>query len=292
MEFYTNNNFHKECIVCENKFIRQRYMIDEFKIVLCPECSFQFVANKLSAIEIKEFYENDASIMDDLTYIDEDNVANLNYYYMRLAKLLNERKTFGKILDVGCNAGYFLDCMEGWERHGVEIVNSQAAKAKEKYGDNIFNGAFENYEISEQYFDIITLQDVLDHMTDPIDCLKRCKLLLRPNGLIVVKVHNISCLFSKLCGSKFYAICPPVHLGYFNKKSLNVAFNQSGLMFDEYKFFPSFIYFKMIPYRMSKKNKDSIWYNIYEMLNNTKIGNLGFQKNLHDIITVFGHNKN
>ena len=291
MEFGRSKDLHKECILCRSKEIKNRYIVDTFTIVRCYDCSFQFVADKLSVEELKVFYENDSSEMDDLTYIDPDNIANLNNYYTRLSKLINEKVQLGKILDVGCNAGYFLDCMDGWERHGVELVTSQAAEAKEKYGDNIFNGAFENYKFSEQYFDVITLQDVLDHMSDPIDCLERCKLLLRPNGLIVVKVHNISCLFSKLSGSKFYAICPPIHLGYFNKKSLAVAFQRVSFKFDEYMFLPSFIYLKMVPYRMSKKNKNSVWYSLYQMLNNTRIGDFGFQKNLHDIITVFGYNE-
>ena len=282
---------HKQCIICTSNEIDPLYKVNGFNIYSCRKCSFQFEVEILSSDELDKYYEIDAEQMDDLTYIDKGNVENLNYYYKRLSKLINEKLSVGKILDVGCNGGYFLDCMEGWERHGVELVNSQATKAKEKYGDNIFNGAFEDYKFSDQYFDVITLQDVLDHMPDPIECLERCKHLLRPDGLIVVKVHNISCLFSKLSGSKFYAICPPVHLGYYNKKSLSVALHKVGLKFDRYMFLPHLMYLKTIPYRLSRQNKDSIWYSLYQMLNNNRLGTMVIRKNLHDIITVFGHNE-
>ena len=291
MNLETNKDYHKECIICGSKILKKLYSVNLYNIVKCNECSFQFVADKISISELEEFYENDASEMDDLTYVESDNVTNLNNYYKRLSKLINGKIQYGKILDVGCNAGYFLDCMDGWERHGVELVSTQANKAKEKYGEKIFNGPFEKYNCKNNYFDVITLQDVLDHMADPIDCLERCKLLMRPNGLIVVKVHNISCLFSKLSGSKFYAICPPIHLGYFNKKSLAEAFKRVNFQIDEYKFLPAHIFLKMVPYRMSKKNKASFWYFLYTILNNTRFGNIRIQKNLHDIITVFGYNK-
>ena len=48
------------------------------------------------------------------------------------------------------------------------------------------------------------------------------------SGLIIIKVHNISCLYARLSGPKFSALLPPFHMSYFNKKSLRVALSKTG----------------------------------------------------------------
>ena len=142
MNFENSKEYHNVCIICGYSKLKNLYTVNSYNIVKCTSCSFQFVADKININELEEFYENDASEKDDITYTDTDNVTNLNNYYTRLSKLINRKIDCGKILDIGCNAGYFLDCMDGWERHGVELVSEQADIAKEKYGDKIFNGFY------------------------------------------------------------------------------------------------------------------------------------------------------
>ena len=110
--------------------------------------------------------------------------------------------------------------MPDWECHGNEITKHYGMTAREKYGENIFIGPFDDYPLREGYFDVITLQDVFDHIRDPLPMLEKCHRLLRPGGLIAVKVHNISCLYAKFTGKNFYALIPPAHLFYYDKQTL------------------------------------------------------------------------
>ncbi|MDO9592317.1 MAG: class I SAM-dependent methyltransferase [Erysipelotrichaceae bacterium] len=162
---------HKACIICKCKDIFTKYIIKGFHIVQCKRCSLLFVADKLSQEELDTYHKNEIE-GGEYIYIDQNNIKNLNFYYNKLSTLINNRTTKGRILDVGCSAGYFLDCMQGWERYGIEPMFFQAGKAKEKYGDNIHIGTLEDCKYPARYFDVITLQDSLDHMLNPLEAIK------------------------------------------------------------------------------------------------------------------------
>ncbi len=181
--------------------------------------------------------------------------------------------------------------MNGWDRYGIEISLKYAQKAKENYGNNIHIGDLEDAVFQKGYFDVITLQDVLDHMIDPIVALNRCHQLLKPNGLLVIKVHNISCLFAKLTRSHFYAIIPPYHLSYFNKKSLREALIRTDFSLLFFKFIAHKLFIKTVFLRLARGKQSGIFYKLHAWLDHLPLGNISFKKNLHDIITVFAEKK-
>ena len=176
--------------------------------------------------------------------------------------------------------------MSGWECHGNEIVVSHALIARERYGDRIVIGPFEEYPMLDGHFDVITMQDVFDHIPSPMPTLEKCRRLLRPGGLIVIKVHNISCLYAKLTGPNFYAIIPPSHLFYYNANTLNLALSNTGFQVAGFKFIGHLFKIKTVFFRLSRGDVSSFLYRVYSALNGTAFGEIKFHKNLHDIITV------
>ncbi len=283
MEKYIN------CPICNSVKLKKKFEIsypnEQFNIFQCLSCKVQFVAEKLSPSYIEDFYRKPENSQDQ-TYTD-GNVDNLDYYYNILKKHIEQKfLNKGKILDIGCSSGYFLDVMDGWDRYGVEISKQYADITKSKYKDKIFIGSFSDYTQNENFFDVITLQDCLDHMLNPVEVIKKCKYLLKPKGLLVVKVHNMDCLYAKLAGKYFYAFIPPTHLFYFNKKSLSVLFNKTGFKVISFNYFAHLLKIKTAFYRLSKGN-NNIFYKISRYLYKTSIGDISFKKNLHDIVTVF-----
>jgi SAM-dependent methyltransferase len=190
------------------------------------------------------------------------------------------------VLDLGCASGWFLDVMEGWECHGNEIVPLHAAHARERHGDGIVTGSFEDYPLREAYFDVITLQDVFDHFRDPMSALEKCYRMLRPSGLIAIKVHNISCLYAKLSGPRFYAIIPPSHLFYYDKHTLSLALTESGFQVVGSRFIGHLMKIKTVASRLSRSDVNSPFHRLSRLLDRTMMGEIKFHKNLHDIITV------
>jgi SAM-dependent methyltransferase len=281
------NKMHKYCIICKSEDMVTKYIINGFHIAHCKSCSLLFVAEKISREELCAYYNNEIASEKEYAYVDEDNIINLRAYYNKLAAFINGMVTKGRILDVGCSAGHFFDCMPGWECYGIEPVAFQAEKAKERYGDNIHIGTLEDCKYPIEYFDVITLQDSLDHMPDPLAAIRKCRTLLNSRGLLVIKVHDFSCVFAKIMRSKFYAFIPPFHLVYFNEDSLFKTLAISGFKIEQYKHITQQIYFKTIFFRLSRNNKNSIFYHLYKLINHTPFKDIKVKKNLHDIITVF-----
>ena len=272
---------HLSCPVCNGIKLNALWEVNGYSVTRCRTCSLVFVQNQVTAEDLANHYATS-----DVVYGDT-NAECLTYYYQKLEGLI--RKRFpepGKILDLGCSRGWFLDVMTGWECHGNEISVSDAAAARERYGDRIVSGSFEDYPMREGYFDVITMQDVFDHFRDPMPTLEKCRHLLRPGGLMVIKVHNISCLFAKLTGSKFYAVIPPTHLFYYDDYSLRSALSSTGFQVVDSKFIGHLMKVKTVFWRLSQSNVKSLHYRIYKALDHTALGEMTFHKNLHDIITV------
>ena len=281
------DNYYQQCPICNSDTIIKKYQIRSFIIDKCSNCKLVFVKDIIPADKLAEYYNDDS---EEVVY-NEDNTECLEFYYRRLKEKIGGYKPIpGKILDVGCAGGEFLDVMDSWERYGNEISENLAKEARKKYGTNIFIGDFNNYPLQENMFDVITLQDVMDHFIDPVRAIKKCKTMLKPGGLIVIKVHNISCLYAKFTKENFYALLPPFHLFYFDKQSLNFLLGSLGLKIKEYKFMPHLLKIQTIFFRLSRGNINSIHYRIFNVLNGSFFGNITIRKNLHDIVTVFAEN--
>jgi hypothetical protein len=111
--------------------------------------------------------------------------------------------------------------------------------------------------------------------------------MLKEGGLLVIKVHNISCLYARLTGAGFYAIIPPSHLFYYDRRTLTLAASKSGFEVVETKFIAHLLRLSTVFMRLSRGDKKSLFYRIYLALANRSVGKIKIRKNLHDIITLF-----
>jgi 2-polyprenyl-3-methyl-5-hydroxy-6-metoxy-1,4-benzoquinol methylase len=282
VELANESRSHTSCPLCGGADLNNMWEVNGYTITKCRKCSLVFVLNYVTTEELIAHY----GAMNDDSYGD-NNVDCLNYYYEALGGLIRKRfPQGGRILDIGCSRGWFLDTMEGWECHGNEITDTYGKAAREKHGDQISIGPFEEYPMREGYFDVITLQDVFDHIREPLDVLKKCYRLLRPGGLIAIKVHNISCLYAKVTGKRFYAVIPPSHLFYYDKATLGRTLEKSGFQVVDSKFIGHLFKIKTIFLRLSRDNVNSRQFRAYQALKGTALGEFQFKKNLHDIITM------
>ncbi|MDF2772317.1 MAG: ubiG 1 [Geminicoccaceae bacterium] len=273
---------HQECLVCSGA-IRNKWQKDGYAIAECVDCGFVFVADRLSDADLAAYY---ATPVKNPVYNDPDNTANLAFYYERLRKEIESRIAPGRVLDIGCSNGQFLDVMERWERYGTEI-GGEAEAAIAKYGERIKPLPIEQCDWPDAFFDVITMQDSFDHMLRPMEVLAKCATLLRPGGLLVIKVHDISSVFARVSGSRYYALIPPSHLSYFSPKTLRRALDRTGFSTVAVKYLPHILFLRTIPFRLSRNDPNSVFYRMFELLSRSRLGKLRVRKNVFDIMTVF-----
>ena len=91
----------------------------------------------------------------------------------------------GRLLDVGCGTGVFLEEAQRsgrWEVVGIEPAEKAAAYARKALGVTIHEGRFSDIDLPVNSFDTITMWNVLEHLEYPIADLRRAYQLLRENG--------------------------------------------------------------------------------------------------------------
>ncbi|WP_440120332.1 class I SAM-dependent methyltransferase [Tenacibaculum sp. Ill] len=147
-----------------------------------------------------------------------------NYTLKKKLKLINSFNTENKlILDVGAGTGDFLKVCEngGWKITGVEPSEKARVFAKNK---NI--RLLEDLsKIENKQFDVITLWHVLEHIPNLTEYIKQLKLLLKPNGVLIIAVPNYQSFDAKHYKEFWAAYDVPRHLWHFSKTSISKIFS-------------------------------------------------------------------
>lgn len=137
----------------------------------------------------------------------------------------------GTILDVGCGNGAFLATMRatGWYVAGVE-PDSQAAKlARTMFDLSIQATTLEQAVMEPDTFDVARMNQVIEHLDDPVRTLRACYRVLRPGGRIVIATPNaLSRAHVRIFHEHWVHLDPPRHLWVFSPEALRIAVEQAG----------------------------------------------------------------
>jgi len=98
----------------------------------------------------------------------------------------------GSLLDVGCGYGFFLKMAveRGWEAGGVDPDPQGIAYAKERLQVNALLGDLRDVHFPDGSFDLVTLWNVLDHASDPVDLLLEVHRVLKDDGRVFIRTPN------------------------------------------------------------------------------------------------------
>ncbi|MGB2224824.1 MAG: class I SAM-dependent methyltransferase [Polaribacter sp.] len=164
--------------------------------------------------------------------------------------------TATKILEVGCGQANFSSQLvkEGNEIWGIEL-NPNAAKVASEKLYKVLTGTIEERisEIPDNYFDVIIMNDVIEHLIYPKEVLEQLKTKMVVNGLIVSSIPNVrysknlfKLLFKKDWKYTESGILDNTHFRFFTKKSIKRMFTETGFEVEKCKGInrtESFLYF-------------------------------------------------
>jgi 2-polyprenyl-3-methyl-5-hydroxy-6-metoxy-1,4-benzoquinol methylase len=129
----------------------------------------------------------------------------IDTFVLRLKQILTHISS-GKVLDVGCTTGFFLEAAEqlGYVPYGIELSEYSSLLAKKKFGESsIFNGRLEEYDFEQSMFDVITMFDLIEHVRIPTQTLAEAANLLKPEGIIMITTPNNKSLSNTLMGRRW-----------------------------------------------------------------------------------------
>lgn len=128
----------------------------------------------------------------------------------------------GRILDVGCGDGTFLDRMgrAGWTVAGVDFDEEAINTARVKYGLHLHHGDLFSARFPECTFDAVTLKHVIEHVPDPIALLSEVRRVLKVGGRVVVITPNSSSFGHQMFRADWFGIDSPRHLHILSLRTL------------------------------------------------------------------------
>jgi len=198
----------------------------KLQFVQCQDCKFVFNFPKPDDKWISWFYSSKNPAAKGF----ESNQPavtpeDLNLWKRRLNSIL-KYKTNGRFLDIGCGKGILLHL--AWQK-GFDVYGTEYSKGEIDYCEtrfhlkNIFQGELDN-KFKENFFDIITLFHVLEHIIDFRLYLKKIKSLLKKEGLLVIEVPNKDWIVRKSYTEKLMP--HQIHHNHFSAENLKDLLTQ------------------------------------------------------------------
>ncbi len=206
---------------------------EKFQIVECLSCGFKFTNPRPEEKNSALYYKSE-------NYVSHSNskkgVINTLYQVIRKYTLLKKLQMIssyfktGKILDIGCGTGEFLNIFKKarWNTLGIEPDFDARKMATNNYALDVREEK-ELKNLKESSFEVITLWHVLEHVYLLNERIEDIKRLLKPNGIIVIAVPNCNSLDARVYKEKWAAYDVPRHLYHFTPKNIEDIFDKHKL---------------------------------------------------------------
>ncbi len=203
------------CNLCHSTSIKPLYSKADLNIVKCGSCGLTFLSPFPDEEAIKKLYSEDYYLAwgiqepKNLELVRSIKMATFRRELEHLRKYVGS----GKILDIGCAMGFFLEAAResNWDVYGVELSTYAAKIAQQTLGQKIYNGALEAAKFEDGFFEVVVMSDLLEHVTDPASFLTEVMRIIKPGGLLMIVTPNLESLSAKIMRR---------HWNHFNQEHL------------------------------------------------------------------------
>ena len=188
------------------------------KLFKCKKCELifsEFAKNINENNYIKELEH----VEDDI-YIEQIDfrVKYFNIFFNKISPYLNNNSN---VLEIGSYYGVLGSIIKPHVKKytGLELSIHASQYAKQNYELDINNETVKSYSKNNNLFDVIIMNDVIEHFNNPFETLNLVEKKLKPHGIFIFTTFNMDSIFPKLMGKKYHWIMP-YHLYYFSNFTL------------------------------------------------------------------------
>ena len=231
------------CPLCKfrhsTKLFNAKTEKSEFTIIQCQQCGLTrtFPMPDDSVLELHnkpQYYGEKENKFIPVIQNIRDRLSKIRAgKYLSMIRVSDRRP---KILDIGCAEGRllrsFLQC--GCDCYGIE----HSSYPKERFLDSdrikYLTGDLSSFELNKEFFDIIIMWHVLEHMEDPLRITGIIHELLRPDGIFILAVPNFSSIEAGIFKDRWFHLDIPWHKYHFTERALQYLIEKNN--FEEFKF--------------------------------------------------------
>lgn len=198
-------------------------------LIQCTQCRLVFTAIRPEVSDLASQY--DATYYSDVlgsTCASQSSTLIARYFGPLLDQIGLYRRS-GQLLDIGCATGDFLIAARdrGWTVTGIEVSEYAARQARSR-GLNVLAGPLARAEKNLGIYDVISMWEVLEHLTDPLDELERVRAHLAPKGILAISTPNVYGLSTYIFGRRSVTFKPNEHLFYFSRETFARILETAG----------------------------------------------------------------
>jgi len=211
------------CPACSRLTEQARlYAIGNCTILRCATCGLG--RTEAPAFEPERYYTGDYFTGQHADgYADYGGAeAVLRREFARTVEFIRARRDGGRLLEVGCAFGFFLqEAKPFFDVSGIELAADAAAHAR-RSGLNVLTGVADEATLQRLgSFDVVVMLDVIEHLPDPDGMLRLLSRHLEPGGIMVITTGDFGSLVARLAGRYWRLMTPPQHLWFFTGASLS-----------------------------------------------------------------------
>jgi len=222
---YTN------CQLCASNHTENVVSSRFFTYVRCRKCGLVYLNPRPPQEYIDALYKGGGS---DSVDIRKDPTHEEELYFFRFSQKIKQINALqpkkGRMLDIGSAWGFFLKTAKesGWNTYGVELSGTSCKYSQDRFGLKAFNGTVAEAKFPSEYFDVITLWHVLEHVPDPRAELTELRRILKKDGLLAIEVPSARVAKDDLIKGQFILDYPPFHLFYYTPATLRALLGMTG----------------------------------------------------------------
>jgi 2-polyprenyl-3-methyl-5-hydroxy-6-metoxy-1,4-benzoquinol methylase len=264
----------QKCVICNGDLTAFNSLYDDrfgypgmFTILSCAACGHKSLEAQFTAEELgklyTEYYPRSLYSLDDYQPHGQLTVFQA---WLEGARSCAYRWVPPKvrILDIGCGFGETLGfhTKRGCDVYGVE-ADENIRRVAGKFGYNVHVGLFDPSVYEPGFFDYVTMDQVIEHVTDPVQTLRDIATVLRPGGHAILGTPNANGWGALVFGARWVSWHIPYHLQFFSRKSMEHAAEQAGFELEQVKTVTSSEYLHLqwnhMAFRPNPGRKSRFW---------------------------------
>jgi SAM-dependent methyltransferase len=194
-------------------YVLNRVADETYPVVCCNDCGTHFLHPEPSESVLKDSYSEKYHGTREkkfVGFIQQIRISEVNRRYKLCKKRLPEN---GKMLDIGCGEGLFI---EKFNFHGVDVlgieVSDIADQRSSKKGLRVIKDTFEKIDLKGEKFDLISLIHVFEHLSQPFEVLDKIGKHNNPGGQLLIVIPNITSWQASMFKGSWFHWDPPRHL--------------------------------------------------------------------------------
>jgi 2-polyprenyl-3-methyl-5-hydroxy-6-metoxy-1,4-benzoquinol methylase len=203
-------------------------------IVQCRRCG---MVSAVSSIGSEEIVENYQSVVDE-AYLQEEHGRRELFSW--IGREMGGYVVRGRrLLEIGANVGLFLDVARGlgWDVRGIEPSKWAVEQGVAQFGVPLRQGTAEELDEGPRSADLVVMLDVLEHLVDPLETLRRLRDVVDDEGLLVLSTVNLSGLHGRIRGERWPWFIRS-HLHYFTPETIGAMLTEAGFRMVQWETVP------------------------------------------------------